>query len=46
MSGSTGGVSCKNATPDASERASVEADYAGALASQSPLGGGIVVDAP
>lgn len=28
MSGSTGGVSCTNATPNASERAAVEADYA------------------
>ncbi|WP_433179697.1 snapalysin family zinc-dependent metalloprotease [Actinoallomurus sp. CA-150999] len=44
MSGSTGGVSCTNATPNASERAAVEANYASSAATR--LTGGHVVDAP
>jgi snapalysin len=47
MSGSTGGVDCKNATPDASEIAGVEANYAnGAAAAQHPFSGRTLVDAP
>ncbi|MCW2902107.1 MAG: hypothetical protein JWO67_4372 [Streptosporangiaceae bacterium] len=47
MSGSTGGVSCTIATPNASERASVEANYSGAAAAaRVPSGGGILIDAP
>jgi snapalysin len=46
MSGSTGGVSCTNATPNASEKAGVESNYAnGVAATRSPLGG-LLVDAP
>lgn len=44
MSGSTGGVSCTNATPNASERAAVEANYARSATTR--LTGGPVVDAP
>jgi snapalysin len=45
MSGSTGGVSCTNATPNASERAAVQANYAGAAtAARSPLS--VIVDTP
>jgi snapalysin len=43
MSGSTGGVSCADATPNASEKAGVEANYASAAA---PVSGRSVVDAP
>ena len=48
MSGSTGGVSCTNATPNASERAAVQANYASAVAARgSGSGAGtVVVDAP
>ncbi|GAA4604125.1 snapalysin family zinc-dependent metalloprotease [Actinoallomurus liliacearum] len=47
MSGSTGGVSCTNATPNASERAAVEANYGGSAAiAAHPLVGGIVTDTP
>jgi snapalysin len=45
MSGSTGGVSCANATPNASEKAGVEASYASA-ASVVPMNGRSIVDAP
>ncbi|GAA4635691.1 snapalysin family zinc-dependent metalloprotease [Actinoallomurus vinaceus] len=44
MSGSTGGVSCTNATPNASERAAVERNYASSAAER--LASGLVVDAP
>jgi snapalysin len=44
MSGSTGGVSCTNATPNASERARVETNYASAAAARSPFT--IIVDTP
>jgi snapalysin len=38
MSGSTGGVSCTNATPNASERAGVESNYSSAVApARTPL---------
>ncbi|GAA0360604.1 snapalysin family zinc-dependent metalloprotease [Actinoallomurus spadix] len=47
MSGSTGGVSCTNATPNASERAAVERNYGGAVAAAAqPVAGGTVTDAP
>jgi snapalysin len=46
MSGSTGGVSCTNATPNAAERARVQADYASAAVAQIPFSGRSVVDAP
>ena len=47
MSGSTGGVSCTNATPDASEKAGVEANYAGGVAAaRTPFRGRTLVDAP
>jgi snapalysin len=47
MSGSTGGVSCTNATPNASEKAAVEANYASAAAAaRTSLSGRSVVDAP
>ncbi len=45
MSGSTGGVSCTNATPNASEKAGVEANYSGSLAARG-VSGGDIVDAP
>ncbi|MBB6174823.1 snapalysin [Nocardiopsis mwathae] len=46
MSGSTGGVNCKNATPNAVERARVEANYGRGTAGQAPAAGVIVVDGP
>jgi snapalysin len=47
MSGSTGGVSCTNATPNASERSAVEANYAGSAAmAAAPLDRGVVADTP
>lgn len=47
MSGSTGGVSCNNAAPNASERAGVESRYASAAAATTGSSGGtVVVDAP
>ncbi len=45
MSGSTGGVDCKNATPNASEIAGVEANYANGVA-RTPFSGKILLDAP
>jgi snapalysin len=46
MSGSTGGVSCTNAEPNAAERAAVEAAYSGAAASaHDSLSGRSIVDA-
>ncbi|MFI0453404.1 snapalysin family zinc-dependent metalloprotease [Actinomadura sp. 6N118] len=44
MSGSTGGVSCTNALPNASERAAVNRTYAGTSAPATS--GGVLVDAP
>ncbi|MEW2530403.1 snapalysin family zinc-dependent metalloprotease [Streptomyces sp. NPDC047071] len=45
MSGSTGGVSCKNAVPDAAERARVEAAYRSGAAARTPTDGRVLVDA-
>jgi snapalysin len=45
MSGSTGGVPCTNATPNSSERAGVQANYASAAVAQSLFSGRTVVDA-
>jgi snapalysin len=46
MSGSTGGVSCTNATPNAAERARVQSTYASAAVAQSAFSGRTMVDAP
>jgi snapalysin len=47
MSGSTGGVSCTNATPNASERAAVEADYGRSAALTARAADGrVLTDAP
>jgi snapalysin len=47
MSGSTGGVSCTNATPNASERAAVEANYGGSAAlAARDSDGRVLIDAP
>lgn len=47
MSGSTGGVDCKNSTPNAEEIAGVEANYGGfAAAAKYPFNGKVIVDAP
>ncbi|MGH3377735.1 MAG: snapalysin family zinc-dependent metalloprotease [Actinoallomurus sp.] len=47
MSGSTGGVDCTNATPNASEKAGVESNYAsGVAAAQRLFSGRTLVDAP
>ncbi|MFF8566545.1 snapalysin family zinc-dependent metalloprotease [Streptomyces albidoflavus] len=46
MSGSTGGTTCKNATPNATERARVQSLYANGLASLVPTDGRVLVDAP
>ncbi|MET8689976.1 snapalysin family zinc-dependent metalloprotease [Streptomyces sp. NPDC004732] len=45
MSGSTGGVSCKNAVPNAAEQARVESFYVNGIASRVPAEGRLVVDA-
>lgn len=45
MSGSTGGVDCKNATPNAEEIAGVEANYADGVAA-TPFAGRTIVDTP
>ena len=45
MSGSTGGVSCTNATPNASERTRVQSNYASGAA-QTAFSGRTMVDAP
>ncbi|MFG1998291.1 snapalysin family zinc-dependent metalloprotease [Spirillospora sp. NPDC048911] len=45
MSGSTGGVSCNNVLPNASERAGVDRNYAGTQA-PVPFSGAVLVDAP
>lgn len=44
MSGSTGGVGCTNAQPNASERARVEANYGGGPAGQQAADGQLLVD--
>ncbi|WAL99731.1 snapalysin family zinc-dependent metalloprotease [Streptomyces sp. Je 1-369] len=46
MSGSTGGVGCKNAVPNAAEQARVEGFYANGAAARVPAAGHMVVDAP
>jgi snapalysin len=46
MSGSTGGVSCTNATPNASEKAGVEANYANGAAPTRTALDRVLVDAP
>jgi snapalysin len=46
MSGSTGGVSCTNATPNASERARVQSNYASGAVAQNAFSGWTLVDAP
>ncbi|MFC7303406.1 snapalysin family zinc-dependent metalloprotease [Streptomyces monticola] len=45
MSGSSAGTSCKNAIPDATEQARVEAAYGNGIAALVPAGGRILVDA-
>ncbi|MBO2453613.1 snapalysin family zinc-dependent metalloprotease [Actinomadura barringtoniae] len=45
MSGSTGGVSCTNATPNASEKAAVQSNYSSALTT-TPRTGAVLTDAP
>lgn len=47
MSGSTGGVDCKNATPNAEEAAEVEATYANGVGGvRNPSASRILIDAP
>ncbi|RKS76657.1 snapalysin [Actinomadura pelletieri DSM 43383] len=46
MSGSTGGVSCANPNPNATEAARVEANYRGVGTPRGPLEGRVLVDAP
>ncbi|WP_017626521.1 snapalysin family zinc-dependent metalloprotease [Nocardiopsis chromatogenes] len=46
MSGSTGGVNCTNATPNARERSRVEQLYGGGASAQTPAAGTLVVDRP
>lgn len=46
MSGSTGGTTCKNATPNATERARVQSLYAGGFTFLVPADGRVLVDAP
>ncbi|MEU4800664.1 snapalysin family zinc-dependent metalloprotease [Streptomyces sp. NPDC023327] len=46
MSGSSAGTGCRNAVPDAAERARVENAYAGGAAAYSPTGGRVLVDTP
>jgi snapalysin len=47
MSGSNGGVSCTNATPNAEEKAGVEANYAGGVsATRNPSRARTLIDAP
>jgi snapalysin len=45
MSGSTGGVSCTNATPNASERAAAQSNYASGVAADRSSRG-VLVDGP
>ncbi|MEU0354362.1 snapalysin family zinc-dependent metalloprotease [Streptomyces cyaneofuscatus] len=46
MSGSSAGISCRNAVPNATEQSRVESFYANGLASRAPADGRILVDAP
>ncbi|WP_017537407.1 snapalysin family zinc-dependent metalloprotease [Nocardiopsis halophila] len=46
MSGSTGGVGCTNAAPNAQERSRVEQLYGGGAAGAAPAAGTLVVDGP
>ncbi|MGW6916650.1 snapalysin family zinc-dependent metalloprotease [Kitasatospora sp. NPDC054939] len=46
MSGSSAGVTCKNAAPDATERSGVESAYAGRTAAPTPTGGLLPADTP
>jgi snapalysin len=46
MSGSTGGVDCTNAEPDASERSRVEANYGSGPAGRGAADGRLLVDRP
>ncbi|KAB2589659.1 snapalysin family zinc-dependent metalloprotease [Streptomyces arboris] len=46
MSGSSAGISCRNAVPNATEQSRVESFYAYGLASRTPADGRILVDAP
>ncbi|MER7702495.1 snapalysin family zinc-dependent metalloprotease [Kitasatospora sp. NPDC097605] len=46
MSGSSAGTSCKNAVPNATERARVDSAYAGLTATPAPADGRLLVDAP
>ncbi|WP_037843240.1 snapalysin family zinc-dependent metalloprotease [Streptomyces sp. NRRL F-6628] len=46
MSGSTGGTTCKNATPNATERARVQSLYAGGFTFLVPADRRVLVDAP
>ncbi|MCK8679128.1 snapalysin family zinc-dependent metalloprotease [Streptomyces lichenis] len=46
MSGSSAGTTCKNATPNATEKARVDSLYAGAAATLAPTDGRVLVDAP
>ncbi|MFI7236813.1 snapalysin family zinc-dependent metalloprotease [Streptomyces cyaneofuscatus] len=46
MSGSSAGISCRNAVPNATEQSRVESFYANGLASRTPADGRILVDAP
>ncbi|MFF7456586.1 snapalysin family zinc-dependent metalloprotease [Kitasatospora sp. NPDC008115] len=46
MSGSSAGISCKNAVPNATERARVDSAYAGLTATPAPADGRLLVDAP
>jgi snapalysin len=46
MSGSTGGVSCTNALPNAAERARAQSNYASGAGAQSAFSGRTMVDAP
>lgn len=46
MSGSSAGISCRNAVPNATERSRVESFYANGAASRTPADGRVLVDAP
>jgi len=46
MSGSSAGITCKNAVPNATERSRVQSTYANGLTSRTPAAGRTLVDAP
>ncbi|MEW2068154.1 snapalysin family zinc-dependent metalloprotease [Streptomyces sp. NPDC007346] len=46
MSGSSAGITCRNAVPDAAEQARVESLYGNGAAARTPADGRILVDAP